>query len=241
MKRNSKSLLSLLLVILMLASVFAGCGTTPPATSASAPASIAAPKSEAPAESSAAAAVEATPEAAPVLAEYEIVYYMLANTISKDLELVNTKLTELVKAKINASVKIVMLDWGTWTDKYNTAINAGEKIDIAFTADWYSYVDQVANGYYLPLNDPADNLLEKYAPETVKALGEGFILGSQIDGVNYAVPTDKEFAVNGGIVWNKDLADKYGIDPSRAKTMSDLEPMLKTIKEKEPNIQPFLV
>ena len=242
MKRKSKSLLALLVAMLMVVSMFAGCGTAAPATTA-APAKTAAPAAsvEATVEATPEASVEATPDAAPALAEYEIVYYMLANTISKDLEMVNAKLSELVKAKINATVKIVMLDWGTWVDKYNTAINAGEKIDIAFTADWYSYVDQVANGYYLPLNDPADNLLEKYAPETVKALGEGFIQGSQIDGVNYAVPTDKEFAVNGGILWNKDIADKYGLDPSKAKTMADLEPMLKIMKEKEPNIQPFLV
>lgn len=244
MKRNSKSLLALLVAMLMFVSVFAGCGTTPPVASESA--SVEASESTVPAESSTEASVEAsveaTPEAAPALDEYEIVYYMLANTISKDVGMIQTKLSELVKAKINATVSIVMLDWATVTDKFNTAINAGEKMDIAFTADWStpSYVDSVANGYFLALNDPADNLLEKYAPETVKALGEGFIVGSQIGGVNYAVPTDKEFAVNGGIVWNKDLADKYGFDMTKVKTLADLEPMLKTIKEKEPTIQPFL-
>ncbi len=238
MKRNTKSLLAILFAVLMLVSALAGCGATPAATESS---SAAASESVAPAESSeAAASEEATPEAAQ-LEEYEIVYYMLANTISQELPAIVEKLNEMVKPKINATVNIVMLDWGTWTDKFNTSINAGEKMDVAFTADWYGYVDSVANGYFLPLSDPEDNLLEKYAPETVKALGEGFIVGSQIDGVNYAVPTDKEFAVPAGIVWNKDLTDKYGMDLSKIRNIAELEPFLKTIKEKEPNIIPFLV
>jgi len=240
MKRNTKTLLALLVAILVLATAFAGCGTATPAeTSAS--------ESAAPAETSAEATTAAESEAeseapseAAQLEEYEIVYYMLSNTISQGLPAVVEKLNEMVKPKINATVNIVMLDWGTWTDKFNTSINAGEKMDIAFTADWYGYVDSVANGYFLPLNDPDDNLLEKYAAQTVKDLGPGFVLGSQIGGVNYAVPTDKEFAVNAGIVWNKDLADKYGMDLSAVRNIAELEPFLKTIKEKEPNIIPFL-
>lgn len=238
MKQNKK-MLALLMVILMVLTAFAGCGSTPPAAS-SAPAassSAAASSEAAPAESSEASEA---PEVAE-LEEYELVYYMLANTISKDRDMIVEKLNELVKPKINATVNIVMLDWGTWTDKFNTGINAGEKMDIAFTADWYGYLDSVANGYFLPLSDPDDNLLEKYAAETVAALGEGFVKGSQIGGINYAVPTDKEFAVNAGIVWNADLAEKYGFDMSTVTSVEAMEPMLKTIKENEPNIIPYLI
>ncbi len=239
MKRNSKSLLALVLAVFMVLTAFAGCGNAAPAAS-SAPesSSASAEASSASAEPSESAAAS---EEAPALAEYEIVYYMLANTISPDRDLIVEKLNEMTKAKINATVNIVMLDWGTWTDKFNTAINAGEKMDIAFTAEWYGYLDGVANGYFQPLNDPDDNLLEKYAAETVAALGEGFVKGSQVGGVNYGVPTDKEFAVNDGLIWNKDLADKYGLDVAAVTKYADLEPLFKVIKEKEPNVIPYLI
>ena len=241
MKRNSKSLLALVLAVLMVLTAFAGCGNaTPAASSAPESSSASAEASSASTEPSESASAEASSEA-PALEEYEIVYYMLANTISKDRDMIVEKLNEMTKAKINATVNIVMLDWATWTDKFNTAINAGEKMDIAFTAEWYGYLDGVANGYFQPLNDPDDNLLEKYAAETVAALGEGFVKGSQVGGVNYGVPTDKEFAVNDGIIWNKDLADKYGIDPSTVTNYADFEPMLKKIKENEPNVIPYLI
>jgi putative aldouronate transport system substrate-binding protein len=105
-----------------------------------------------------------------------------------------------------------------------------------FTADWYGYSRDVAAGLFSPLND----LLAQYAPETVVSLGEQFVKGSQIDGVNYGVPTEKELLVPGGLVFNKDLVDKYGFDITKVKTEADLEPMLQRIKENEPNIIPYL-
>lgn len=175
------------------------------------------------------------------LEPYELTYFMLCNTISPDKDMIMERVNSIVESKINATVDLVMLDWGTWDERFNTAMNAGGKIDIAFTAEWWGYLDAVANNFFLPLNDTGDDLLAQYAPETVKQLGEGFIIGSQINGVNYAVPTDKEFAVNGGFVWNKDLADKYDLDMSTINTVADLEPMLKVIKENEPDVIPLLV
>lgn len=175
------------------------------------------------------------------LPPYEITWYMLCNNVSPDKDMIVKEANKILKDKINATLDLVMLDWGTWNERFNTAMNAGEKVDIAFTADWWGYVNSVANNYFLPLNDPENNLLEKYAPQVVKDLGEGFILGSQINGINYAVPTDKEFAVNGGFVWNADLAQKYGFDMSKVKTVADLEPMLRVIKENEPNVIPYLI
>jgi putative aldouronate transport system substrate-binding protein len=215
----------------------AGCGMAgnPGASGSSASAMV-----EETTEAIASTSPQAETEENKPLQAYELTYYFLANTISPDRDRIVEQLNALTTSRINATVDLVLLDWATWTDKFNTAINSGEKIDIAFTADWYGYVDQVANGYFLPLNDPSDNLLEKYASETVAALGKGFMEGSRIGGVNYAVPTDKEFAVNAGIVWNKALADKYGLDMTKPKKIADLEPMLKVIHDNEPNIIPYL-
>ena len=232
MKQLTKRILTgLMAVILLLAS---GCGLSGvPDSSASATVAASA-------EAAGSTPSQAETTENPALPDYELTYYFLANTISPDRDRIVEQLNTLTQSRINATVNLVMLDWATWTDKFNTAINSGEKIDIAFTADWYGYVDQVANGYFLPLNDPADNLLERYAADTVAALGKGFMEGSRIGGVNYAVPTDKEFAVNAGIVWNKALADKYGLDMTKPKKIADLEPMLKVIHDNEPDIIPYL-
>ena len=45
---------------------------------------------------------------------------------------------------------------------------------------------------------------------------------------------------NGGVLVNKTMAEKYGFDFSNVKTPADFEPMLQTIKEKEPGVVLFL-
>ena len=183
------------------------------------------------------AAAAATSEAAPQLAPYVIDYYMLANSVSSDAGPISEEINKIIQPKFNATLNITMLTWGDWFTKTQAALAAGEKVDLLFTADWYQYMTSIANNNLMPLND----LLAKYAPDTVAQLGETFIKGSQFNNINYAVPTDKELAVNGGFCWNKTLADKYGlkVDPTW-KSVKDWEPLLKTIKENEPNVIPYL-
>ena len=171
------------------------------------------------------------------LEPYVIDYYMLTNAVSSDLPAVTDAINAIIQPKFNATVKITMLPWGDWFNTVNTRIPAGEKVDIVFTADWYQYTQSIAKNYFLPLND----LMAEYAAQTMEQLGEVFVIGSQFKGINYGVPTDKELAVNGGFLWNKTLADKYGfeIDPTW-KSYADWEPLLQVIKDNEPDILPIL-
>jgi putative aldouronate transport system substrate-binding protein len=223
--------------------VLAACAPTSETTQPEPDQTKAPQQSEAPAKET---EVE-TPPVEEELEPYELTWFMLGNTITPDVEMIMEKLNPLVEEKINATINIVMLDWGTYQERFSTAMNAGEKIDISFTADWWYLLDYVANKFLTPLNDdnsPDGNLLQKYAPKVIEQLGDGFIVGSQVDGVNYGVPTDKEFAVNAGYVWNKDLADKYGFDMTKFNMdskLEDFEPLLKTIKENEPDIIPYMM
>ena len=172
------------------------------------------------------------------LQPYVIDYMMLVNSVAaNELPIVTEALNKITQEKFNATVNITMLPWGDWFTVVNTMLNAGEKVDIVFTADWWQYPQSVANNYFLPLND----LIDEYAPVMKAQLGETFIVGSQIDGINYGIPTDKELAVNGGFLWNKNLADKYGLVPDPTwKSYGDWEPFLEIIRENEPDVMPIL-
>ena len=171
------------------------------------------------------------------LEPYVIDFWMLTNSTSSELPLVVEKVNEIIQPKFNATLRLSMIPWGEWFTQVSL-LNAGEKCDILFTADWWQFTQGIANNYFLPLND----LLEEYASETMAQLGETFIKGSQVKGINYAVPTDKELAVNGGFLWNKTLADKYGLVPDPEwKSYKDWEPFLEIIKENEPDVLPILM
>ncbi len=166
-----------------------------------------------------------------------LTWYFVGPGEQKDTSLVEEEVNKYLKDKINASLKLYCIDWGTYAQKMNAMIASGESFDMCFTASWLNdYNKNSRNGAFVAIND----LMDKYAPNTKQLLGEDFLKASQIDGKNYAIPTNKEKGRTHGILYNKTLAEKYGFDMTKVKTLQDLEPMLKTIKEKQPEFFPFI-
>ena len=167
----------------------------------------------------------------------ELTWFFIGNGQQEDVSLIEEKINEYIKDKINATVKLQCYQWGAeYDDKLRQMIASRQEFDICFTAAWANnYMQNAVKGAFVPLNDEKD-LLSKYAPKTKALLGEDFLAGSQIDGINYGIPANKEKAHSWGFIIKKDLVDKYGFDLSTIKSLEDLEPMLKVIKEKEPNV-----
>ena len=60
-----------------------------------------------------------------------------------------------------------------------------------------------------------------------------------VNGKIYAVPVAANVASSQNFAFNGPLLEKYGIDVSNVKDYASLEPVLKAIKEKDPNVVPF--
>jgi putative aldouronate transport system substrate-binding protein len=167
----------------------------------------------------------------------DLIWYVIGNGPAKDQAIIDAAASKYVQGKgLNANVHITCFDWGSYGQKLTNIIASGEPFDICFTAVWVnSYNQNVARGAFLPLND----LLPKYAPKTQAQLGADFLAGSAVDGVNYAIPANKEKAHNWGFILRSDLVKKHAMDVSRIKTLEDLEPFLQTIKDKEPGMYPL--
>ncbi|MEN8907493.1 MAG: ABC transporter substrate-binding protein [Clostridiales bacterium] len=153
-----------------------------------------------------------------------------------DLELVEEELNKGLKSKINATVKLNYFFWDSYKDKQQLLIASGEKIDIMFSATWWGFPNFVSKKAFLPL----DELLEEHGKDIIKNIPSAYLKAPRANGKLYAIPTSKDMTGVGGILINKDLADKYDFDLSTLKKPEDLEPMLKVIKENEPGITPFL-
>ena len=237
--RKKARLLILLVAIALLLSACGGSATTAATTAA---ATAAATTAAAAATTAAAAATEAEPESE--LEPYVITYNLLSNEVSEDKEAVEAAINAIIEPLINATIKFNMITWADWDSKANVPLQAGEKVDITFTADWYNYVRSVSQNQFLRLNDPDSefgDLLHTYGKDAAAGLGESFLKGAQIDGINYSVPTNKELTVPGGYMYNLDLVEKYDIDITTIRNDDDIEPWLATIKENEPEeIVPFI-
>jgi putative aldouronate transport system substrate-binding protein len=167
----------------------------------------------------------------------EISWYFIGNGPQGDVDKVQDAASQYIQSKgLNATIKLVCFDWGTYDQKLQEMIASGENFDICFTASWTNnYRNNATRGAFLPIND----LAAKYAPKTLAQLGKDFFAGSAIDGKNYAIPANKEKAHNWGFIVRKDLVDKYKFDIGKVKTLGDLEPMLQKIKDGEVGMYPL--
>ncbi|MFP5108788.1 ABC transporter substrate-binding protein [Neobacillus sp. C211] len=164
---------------------------------------------------------------------YEIKWYTIG-TPQKDTEKVFAEVNKYTKKKINATVKMTQIDWGDWDQKSQVMINSGEPFDIIFT-NGTSYVQNAQKGAFTDIDD----MLGKEGKELKETLNPALLEGIKVNGKIYGVPTNKEAARQSVYTFNKRIVDKYHFDLSKVKTLEDLEPMLKTIKENEPGVTPM--
>lgn len=166
---------------------------------------------------------------------YEIVVVFPAAP-QPDEKLVEEALNRILIEKINATVDLRPIDWGKWEETRNLMIGAREKVDIYFTAQWTGHAAIVAQGAFLPLND----LLETHGRGILETLDPIFLEGSTINGINYSVPTNKERAEQGGILYRKDVAERLGLDMDSVRTVADLEPIFARVKAETDMVPLFL-
>lgn len=165
--------------------------------------------------------------------EYEIIWY-IPGKFGTDLGMVNEKVNEYVKEKINATVKIEAIDWGNYDTKVDNSLNAGEKIDIAW-CNANTYIQKACEGTATDITE----LIKEYAPKTMDDLGDKFLKGCYYNGKLYGIPANKDKAHNYIFVYRKDIADKYGMDLSGVTCFEDLFPFFETIKQNEKNMYAF--
>lgn len=239
MKKLSRRQALKLLGATTVGGVLAACA---PATQAPAPAEpTQAPAAEQPAQPTAttAAAAPAPTEApkaeAPKLEAYEL-RYVYPGGIPKDLTTVQDALSAILKDKINATIKLEVLDWGSYTDKVNLMVSSGEVFDLLYVAPWLSpsYIQLISNGALAPLDD----LLAPNAPELQKAVPAAAWKATVVSGKMYGVPNQQIWVKPFGPSLRTDLTEKYKFDLNAAKKLEDLEPFFAEVKKGEPGVFP---
>ncbi|WP_150272400.1 ABC transporter substrate-binding protein [Paenibacillus tepidiphilus] len=231
-KKGTGLLLSL---VLMIGLTLSGCGgnnsnngnsgnTATPVKSAESTETTAAPETS---------GNKDEPASSSELEQVELSLYLPGGP-DKDVASVEQAINDYLKDKINATIKINQLSWDKPADKVNLMIQSGEVFDMVYT---WNFMTNAAKGAYLPLEE----LLEQYAKETKAQINPAYLQAATVNGHLYAVPTEKELGQSVGFAFDKAIVDKYGFDVNSIKKLEDIEPMLQTIKEKEPAMTPLFM
>ena len=165
-----------------------------------------------------------------------IVWYMrkpVDNMSSYDLVL--EEANKIIEKEIGAKLELRFIESGMYEQKLNVMVSSGEKFDMCQLPGGTTLVNYVKDGAFVPV----DELLEKYGQD-ILAQQESSVKGKgKYNGQTYGVEGHSARSVSRSFVFKKDLVEKYGFDYLSVKSLADLEPYLKTIKENEPGIIPM--
>lgn len=222
MNRLKRLIAGGLSLVLISSMILTGCGAN----------SSNSTESSSAASSSSTTASQETTQAEPTLAPVELSYYYVGGD-QPEKDLVYEEVNKILKEKINATVKFNLLDWGAYDEKMKVMIAAAQEFDMCYTADWMNdYKMNVSKGAFLAIDD----LLDKYAPTLKATVPQDMWSGVKVAGKTYGVINYQIATMKQSVYLLKDLVDKYGFDISSIKKVQDIEPFLKNIKEKDPQV-----
>ncbi|MBP5152985.1 MAG: extracellular solute-binding protein, partial [Lachnospiraceae bacterium] len=212
-----KKVLATILACGLIIGSLAGCGNTA-STSSADKASTPASKTE----TTVVSTEDQTPASDRPADHVTLKMYLEGSNVADDTAVLQ-KVNEYLDEKLNVTLEPI---WGTWGDFDQGAVlslQGAEDVDIYFTCSWTlnEYNRFARDGYYVRLDDPNNNLIEKYGQDILNLLPEVLIKGSTIEGANgygiYAVNGYKDIACQ--LCWdvNVDLLKKYGY------TLEDIE------------------
>lgn len=139
---------------------------------------------------------------------------------------VEAALNEITVPAINVKVKIVPVFIGDLPTTTALAVGTDEKLDIVTVGLTSSITDMVKNDLLLPLDD----LLAEHGQGAL-AVTKNVAEAQKINGKTYGVSGYPFAAIAGGFVYNKTMADEWGIDMHDEMTLEDLAAAGAILKE----------
>ena len=234
MKRR---VLATLLAGVMGLSLLAGCGSTQETGGeASSSAGTEASGTEEAVSEEASAETAEESAAAAENEETVTVKWLVPADSQQDMDMVLEDLNKKLVEKINVKLELETILQSEYADKVQLASSSGEDFDLMFTSNWLNpFTSNVSRGALLPIDD----LLNEYGQDIIASMPDWLLDVGKVDGVLYAVPNQQIIATQLAVNVQKEYADKYGLDMTSMKDISELYPFLDQIVANEPDMIPL--
>lgn len=165
-------------------------------------------------------------------------WYVASGGTYTDVEAVQKAVNEYVAEQydMNIDLELIFTDFANYPQKMQMVISSGEEYDICWTSNWNNnYFDNINKNAFMEL----DELLPEEASELQKSIDEYIWDSVKVDGKIYGVPNQQVFFKQNYVAIAKEYVEKYNLDTSKIKKLSDLEEFFLQVKEDQPNIYPL--
>lgn len=205
-----KKILSIVIVLAMVVTMFAGCGgkkTEDQETSNSSNATESGAKEESDTKDSAKDESGKTFNGIDISVPVTLKMYLLGDRTA-DFDKVYAEINKILQEKLNATLEVEFLSWSEHDTKYSLLFAGGEDFDLIFTASsWGHYEATVAMGGFCELTE---DFIKTYAPDIWNVVPELAWSQAKIKDKIYMVPNyQNEFGAN-VVAVRGDLMTKYG-------------------------------
>jgi putative aldouronate transport system substrate-binding protein len=170
------------------------------------------------------------------LPPYEIHWYM-PNTVQPDQDLVAAAMSEILQEKINATLKLHIIDWGNYDQRMSIMMAAGEPMDLIFTSNWTNdYATAVNKNAFIEITD---EMLERLGPKILHGVPSNAWDAARVRGKLYAIINTQVLARTPGLILQNQFVDKYNLNLSSINSLEDLTPFFEQIRDNEQGIYPI--
>lgn len=168
--------------------------------------------------------------------EVTLTYYAMIDPSQKveDLKVVEDKINEYLKPKINAKIQIKLISVTEYNDKMMTMLTAGEPVDILFTNFWACEFSRAVSKN---LFQKTDDLLNQYGADLKKQIDPDLLEGAVVNGSLYSVPMNNSYVYQQAYSFNKKLVAQNHVDLTTIKSFKDLETALEKVHRISPDLQ----